>query len=71
MRVSSDNRINTWVKVFIRLGWAVVRGGRHARLISPDGKIKLTVPGTPSDSHAVQNWRSQVRRISGIDPAMA
>jgi hypothetical protein len=71
MRISTDNKINGWAKVFVKLGWEIERASRHARLISPDGRTKLTVPGSPSDSRAAQNWRSQVRRLTGIDPAFA
>lgn len=71
MRISTDNKINGWAKVFVKLGWSLERAARHVRLISPDGRTKLTVPGSPSDSRAAQNWRSQVRRITGIDPAVA
>ncbi|MCK9988771.1 MAG: hypothetical protein AzoDbin1_05243 [Azoarcus sp.] len=71
MRISTDTKINSWAKVFVKLGWELDRATRHVRLISPDGRTKLTIPGSPSDSRAAQNWRSQVRRITGIDPALA
>jgi len=69
MRLSRNPTIDNWAQRFLKDGWSVRRGGRHYRLQSPDGKIRLTVPGSPSDFRAAENWRSQVRRSTGIDPA--
>jgi len=50
------------VQRLIELGWRLYRGARHQRVESPDGRMTITVPGTPSDHRATRNWISQIRR---------
>lgn len=64
-RYSTSDRINDIVKDLIKKGWSLIQGSRHARLRSPDGKVTVTVPKTPSDHRAALNWISQCRN-SGV-----
>lgn len=44
--------------------WIVKSTKRHVRLENISSKLCLTVPGTPSDHRATQNWLHQVRRLT-------
>lgn len=60
-RYSTCDTINGIVKDLIKAGWELIKGGRHPRLRSPDGKNTLTIPKTPSDRRATLNWIAQAR----------
>jgi integrase len=62
VRLSKDNRINDRANELVGLGWRVVQS-RHVRLVSPNGRVKITVPRTPSDYRSSENWLHQTRRI--------
>lgn len=61
-RYSKDDRINAVVHALLEQNWTAAYGHRHARVRSPDGRITLTVPGSPSDNRAALNWIAQIRR---------
>ncbi|MCH8543856.1 MAG: hypothetical protein LAT61_09825 [Alcanivorax sp.] len=61
-KYSSDSAINNMVKKFIRLGWSHVKGGKHGKLRSPTGDIRLVVPSTPGDWRASRQFRADLRR---------
>ncbi|WP_351078642.1 hypothetical protein [Shewanella sp. CAL98-MNA-CIBAN-0140] len=64
-KYSSDKNINNLVYHIIKSkGWEEYRRGRHLILIAPNGR-KLSVPGTPSDVRAFNNFKSDVRRLQG------
>lgn len=67
MTYSRDRDIDEKVKALVRAGWHVWRGARHYRLQHPANGFVLTVPGTPSDRRAVQNWFSQFRRAERVN----
>lgn len=61
MKYSACKEINRLINCLIRAGWRYYRGGKHGRLASPDGRAKLSVPGTPSDRRAFLNFRRDIR----------
>lgn len=72
-RYSSDSFINRTVHQLIAAGFEPFRGARHYRLRSPNGKLTITVPGTPGDRRVTLNWRAQVRRqlrSIGMEPVI-
>lgn len=63
MRVfSTDKRIQHICEALIAKGFTAWMGGSHPQLESPDGKVRIVVPRTPSDHRSALNWRSEVRR---------
>ncbi len=44
-------------------GWRVVRGGKHYKALSPDGKRMVPLPLTPSCSRSMKNTVADLRRI--------
>lgn len=65
--ISNCDMANKVVRRLIDRGWSICTGGRHQRITSPDGKMKLTLSITSSDSRATKNWISQIRR-QGVPP---
>lgn len=62
-KFSSDKDIQKFVAMLIRSGWVYMRGSKHGKLRSPEGK-KITVPGSPSDKRAYKNFVTDIRRIA-------
>ena len=65
-KYSASKRINTIVHRLLRAGWLALARKSHPRIKSPDGKIVLTIPSSPSDWRSELNWISQARN-SGVD----
>lgn len=63
MKYSSQKDIDKLVRRLVREGWRYWRGAKHGRLQPPCGVWTLTVPGSPSDIHAFQNFRRDVYRL--------
>lgn len=63
LRRVKDKEMREKVRDLIANGWREVEGRRHLRVVSPSGLHTLTVPGTPGDRRALENWLHQVRRI--------
>lgn len=61
MRYSRDATINKTVEELLKSGWVIKSRSRHLRIVEPNLKLTITVPGTPSDRRAVQNWLHQAR----------
>jgi predicted RNA binding protein YcfA (HicA-like mRNA interferase family) len=51
------------VRRLVRLGWTFWHGGKHGRLRHPVLTMTLTIPGSPSDRRAANNFASDVKRI--------
>lgn len=66
-RYSKDRVIDNVCRLLIKQGWVTKSSNRHVRLADPTGKKVVTVPGSPSDHRAVQNWLHQLRRMAVID----
>ena len=63
MKYSSQKDIDKLVRTLVREGWLYWRGGKHGRLQAPFADAKLTVPGSPSDMNAFENFRRDVQRL--------
>lgn len=61
MQYCSAKEIDRLVRQLIRQGWSFHWGGKHVRLQSPAGKIRVSVPSTPSDRRAFLNFRRDIR----------
>lgn len=57
-----DKKIDALVRSLRDYGWGFRRGKKHGVLTSPNGR-KLTIPTTPSDIRAYQNFKRDVRRL--------
>ncbi|WKZ86260.1 type II toxin-antitoxin system HicA family toxin [Ralstonia pickettii] len=66
-RYSRDRVIDKVCRLLVKQGWVEKSNNRHLRLADPTGKMVVTVPGSPSDHRAVQNWLHQLRRTVGFD----
>lgn len=65
-RYSTCDIVNRITKELVKLGWESLKVRGHPRIKSPDGKITITVPKSPSDHRSTQNWIHQLKR-SGIE----
>ncbi len=61
MKYCASKDFNVLVKQLVRIGWSFRRGTKHGHLLSPNGGPMLTVPSSPSDHRALQNFRRDVR----------
>lgn len=61
-RYSKSDVIDMEVRRLLARGWSYRRGSKHGRVISPDGKAKVSVPGTPSDIRSAFNFVRDVKR---------
>lgn len=68
MKYCANKDFNMLVKQLVHEGWAFRRGSKHGRLISPDGGPALTIPSSPSDRRALQNFRRDVRHAQQKHP---
>lgn len=64
MKYCSNKDIDQMIRQLIRQGWCFQRGGKHARLTSPNGRRSLTVPTSPSDHRSINNFRRDLRRVA-------
>lgn len=62
MKYSSNKELAEFVRCLVRSGWSYHRGGRHGKLTSPTGR-HLTVPCSPSDRRALQNFKRDIRHL--------
>jgi len=56
VKYSKDKAIAGLVRRLIHEGWQFHMGGRHGKLVSPEGRW-LPVPCTPSDYRAFDNFK--------------
>lgn len=67
MKYSASKVINAVAVRLVKSGeWELKSHNRHARLRNVKTNQVLTVPNTPSDTRAEQNWLHQIRRDYGI-----
>ncbi len=51
------------VSAALRMGWTLHPGGKHDRLVSPDGDCVLGVPGSPQgDGRALTRLKCKLRQ---------
>lgn len=62
MRLPGD--VRPLAKKARKAGWALRRTpkGNHLQWVDPDGRVRVTSSSSPSDSHAVKNLRSDLKR---------
>lgn len=46
-----------------RQGWTIKKGGKHDKLVSPDGRSSIPISRTPSDHRSAANLAHQAQRI--------
>jgi hypothetical protein len=63
-RYSRSDKIDAEVRRLLALGWTYRRGSKHGRVVSPDGKAAVTVPGTPSDKRSPLNFVRDLKRAA-------
>jgi hypothetical protein len=69
-RYSNSDVIDAEVRRLLTKGWTYRRGAKHGRVISPDGRAAVTVPGTPSDRRSCLNFVRDLKRAAmGNAPA--
>ena len=64
-RFSTCKVIDGIAQSLIKNGWVIKSKNRHLRLFNPCTRQTITVPGSPSDPRATENWLHQIRR-SGV-----
>lgn len=64
MKYCACREIDALVRAMVREGWTFRRGGKHGRLREPSGRFVLTVPGSPGDRRAAENFRHDLRRAA-------
>ena len=71
MKYSKDQTIDRAVRELLRGGdWVLKHNNRHPRIENIRSKLCITVPYSPSDPRAVQNWMHQIRRLGvRLEPA--
>ena len=61
MKYCSNKEINSEVIKRIQTGWIFRRGGKHGKLFSPNGKLFVTIPCTPSDPKCFWDFRRNMK----------
>jgi hypothetical protein len=62
MKYSSQKEINQLIHQLVRQGWRYRHGRKHGRLTPPNGWPTMTVSKSPSDCHALNNFRRDLRK---------
>lgn len=62
-RYSSSKDINLLIKTLLAEGWSYQSGRSHGRICPPEGRGFVSVPCTPSDYRAFDNFLHAVRRL--------
>lgn len=68
MKYCSNKDIDKIIRRLVRQGWIFQRGGKHGRLVPPDGRKAVIVAASPSDRRGFQNFRRDLRKITGSTP---
>jgi hypothetical protein len=61
--ISQSKDVRKIVSEAVNRGWTVEHGAKHSRLVSPDGKSKITINGSPSDYRVNMKLTSDIKRI--------
>jgi len=62
-RYSSSKDINLLIRSLLAEGWSYQSGRSHGRIRPPEGRGFVSVPCTPSDYRAFDNFLHAVRRL--------
>jgi hypothetical protein len=63
MRYSANKDFCKLVKIYVGNGWRYERGTKHGRLYSPCGTRFASVNGSPSDGHAFENFKADMKKL--------
>ena len=63
MKYCSSKDINNHIKTLLKQGWSFKWGGKHGRLLPPNGKLAITVSKSPSDRCAFLNFKRDINHI--------
>lgn len=66
MKYSKCKEIDSLVRKLVQQGWVFKWGGKHGRVGPSYFGGKLTIPKTPSDYRAHQNFRRDVRHLMSV-----
>lgn len=64
MKYSTQKDIDKFVRQLVRKGWIFWHGAKHGRLRHPSQQKTLTVPSSPSDRRASDNFTRDVYRMT-------
>lgn len=62
---SSSKDLRKHIAGLIKEGWTYKKGGKHGKLIAPNGR-KMAVPVSPSSANTLVNQVHQARRIAAL-----
>lgn len=62
---SSSKDLRKHIAGLIKEGWTFKKGGKHGKLIAPNGR-KMPVPVSPSSASTLVNQVHQARRIAAL-----
>ena len=65
---SSSKDLRKHIAGLVKDGWTYKKGGKHGKLISPNGR-KMPVPVSPSSASTLVNQVHQARRIAALPAA--
>ena len=57
--------IDRMVRQLVKHNWHFSWGGKHGKLLPPNGLRAIVVPSTPSDKRAFLNFRRDIRQAGG------
>jgi len=64
MRYSTHKDFQSYITQLVATGWTYRRGKKHGRITTPNGRRTLTFSSTPSDQHALNNFKRDVARAT-------
>lgn len=62
-KISTDKDIKKAVKEALKRGWTLESGKKHGRMRSPCGLHTILINGSPSDCHALENFKNDIAKI--------
>lgn len=62
-RYSSSKDINSLIRALLAAGWSYQAGHHHGRIRPPQGRGFVSVPCTPSDHRAFDNFSHAISRL--------
>lgn len=63
MKYCSSKDINNHIKKLLKQGWLFEWGGKHGKLLPPNGRPAITVSKSPSDRCAFLNFKRDVKQM--------
>lgn len=62
---SSSKDLRKHIAGLVKEGWTYKKGGKHGKLIAPNGR-RMAVPVSPSSASTLVNQVHQARRIAAL-----